>query len=233
MHVDEMGTMTVIGIVKDGSKLVTAVEACDSVLALKLVNFRLYAKPGGSSFLLNPPVDRVIIEDVPDSAKELWTRHGIRWGTFNISKGDGYVIPAGIPHEFLNRQKSLSIAWNVLPRCHDCVGTPPSTAPHTLPRYLHDHRRCSSPFQSTTCKNPYVLFLLPRLPDTRTPPFLCHPLRPHSPLHYLSLFQGERRAAVDFTTGIPQAVCHKTKLKFVCLGTLDLKFIGLHGLEDM
>jgi hypothetical protein len=138
MHLDGMGTMTAIGVVKHGMKLVTAVEACDAVFALNLVKFRLYAKPGGSSFLLNQPVDRVIFEDVPDSVKELWTRHGIRWGTFNIFKGDGYVIPAGIPHEFLNRQKSLSIAWNIFPRCDDCVSTTPSTSPQTLPRYRND-----------------------------------------------------------------------------------------------
>ena len=32
-------------------------------------------------------------------------------------QGDFYVIPAGVAHEFLNRQKALSIAWNLVPVC--------------------------------------------------------------------------------------------------------------------
>jgi hypothetical protein len=137
MHLDGMGTLTAIGIVKHGLKLVTAVEACDAVFALNLATFRLYAKPGGSPFLLNKPIDRVILADEIDSVKELWTRHGIRWGTFTISAGDAYVIPAGIPHEFLNRQKSLSIAWNIFPRREDFT-TPPSTSPLLLQRYRNN-----------------------------------------------------------------------------------------------
>ena len=41
----------------------------------------------------------------------------MRWGTFRIHKGEGYAIAAGIPHEFLNEEKALSIAWNIVPQC--------------------------------------------------------------------------------------------------------------------
>ena len=76
----------------------TAVEAFDSILAFRLAKFKLYAKPGGSTFLVNDPLDRALVGDpggnygetlemeegLFESVKELWTRHGIRWGTFQI-----------------------------------------------------------------------------------------------------------------------------------------------------
>ena len=77
----------------------TAVEAFDSILAFRLAKFKLYAKPGGSTFLVNDPLDRALVGDpggnygetlemeegLFESVKELWTRHGIRWGTFQIN----------------------------------------------------------------------------------------------------------------------------------------------------
>ena len=37
---------------------------------------------------------------------------GVRYGTFEIGAGDLYVIPAGLPHEFLNHEEDcLSVAW--------------------------------------------------------------------------------------------------------------------------
>jgi len=118
-HLDGMGTLTALGGVKCGSKMVTAVEACDAPLALHLAKFKMYAKPGGSSFLINDPVDRAMLcfEEVQSSVKDVWTRHGVRWGTFRIYKGEGYAIAAGIPHEFLNVEKALSVAWNIVPAC--------------------------------------------------------------------------------------------------------------------
>ena len=38
-------------------------------------------------------------------------------GFGSTMQGDFYVIPAGVAHEFLNRQKALSIAWNLVPVC--------------------------------------------------------------------------------------------------------------------
>lgn len=112
MHLDGMGSLVAIGGLKCGKKLVTAVEACDASLALKIAGFKSYAKPGGSSFLTNDPVDRSFSgEEESCSLKDLWTMSHVRWGTFEISAGDAYVIPAGMPHEFLNAEPSLSIAW--------------------------------------------------------------------------------------------------------------------------
>eukprot|EP00960_Hanusia_phi_P044463 756658-Hanusia_phi.AAC.4 len=118
MHLDGMGSLVAIGGLKSGKKLVTAVEACDAMLAFKIAGFKSYAKPGGSNFLTNDPVDRAFsCEDDSRSLKDLWTTSHVRWGTFEINAGDAYVIPAGIPHEFLNSEPSLSIAWNILPAC--------------------------------------------------------------------------------------------------------------------
>ena len=128
MHLDGMGTLTAVGGVKAGSKLVTCVEAADAALALRLAKFKFYAKPGGSNFIVNDPVDRaVVLDDAPtlESVKQLWTRHGVRWGTFKVLKGDGYMIPAGLPHEFLNLEKALSIAWNIVPACEEAQHSEP------------------------------------------------------------------------------------------------------------
>jgi hypothetical protein len=63
MHLDGMGTLTAIGGVKSGTKMVTAVEACDAPLAFYLAKFKLYAKPGGSAHLINDPIDRAVLDD--------------------------------------------------------------------------------------------------------------------------------------------------------------------------
>jgi len=69
---------------------------------------------------LNPVGDEAL-----QGLKQLWTRHGVRWGTFQIHKGDGYLIAAGIPHEFLNLSPALSIAWNIVPACDEEQGSEP------------------------------------------------------------------------------------------------------------
>jgi hypothetical protein len=54
---------------------VTAIEACDASRAFRLVNLKLYAKPGGSPYLINPPIDRspaVLLGETADSVKEVW-----------------------------------------------------------------------------------------------------------------------------------------------------------------
>ena len=42
-------------------------------------------------------------------------------GSGCATQGDFYVIPAGVAHEFLNRQKALSIAWNLVPVCTQTI----------------------------------------------------------------------------------------------------------------
>jgi hypothetical protein len=77
---------------------------------------------------VNDPVDRAVVSDdtpTPESVKQLWTRHGVRWGTFTVERGDGYWIPAGVPHEFLNLEKALSIAWNGVPVCKEAHHSEP------------------------------------------------------------------------------------------------------------
>ena len=108
MHTDGICTVFAAGYLKAGEKEVTAVEAEDTLFALHTVGFRPYAKPGGSEWIVNPPL-------TTDDHDE-WTRKGVRWGSFRIKAGDFYLIPAGIPHQFSNVKPSLSVAWNLLPK---------------------------------------------------------------------------------------------------------------------
>ena len=43
-----------------------------------------------------------------------WRAHQVAFGEFTLRRGDAYIIPAGVPHEFRNDAPSLSIAWNFL-----------------------------------------------------------------------------------------------------------------------
>ena len=75
IHLDGMGTLTAVGGVKGGIKVLTAIEADDASRAFLLGKFKLYAKPGGSPYLINPPIDRcpaVLLGENADSVKEVW-----------------------------------------------------------------------------------------------------------------------------------------------------------------
>jgi hypothetical protein len=70
-----MVTLTAVGGIKCGIKVVTAIEADDASRAFLLGKLKLYAKPGGSSYLINPPIDRssvVVLGENADSVKEVW-----------------------------------------------------------------------------------------------------------------------------------------------------------------
>jgi len=113
MHLDGMGTSVAAGGLKDGLKLVTAVDARDALLALKVAGFTTYAKPGGSAHIVNAPITNQI--------RRSWARLGVRFASFEVKRGDGYLIPCGIPHEFKNMEPSLSIAWNYVPHPKLCL----------------------------------------------------------------------------------------------------------------
>ena len=93
-HFDGLASFSAMGGIKDGLKSVTAVEAPDAFLALELVEFLSYAKPGGGT--VNLPITA--------AHKEVWKEHGIRHATFELRAGDFYAIPPGMPHEFVNKK---------------------------------------------------------------------------------------------------------------------------------
>ncbi|CAM9816984.1 unnamed protein product, partial [Phaeothamnion confervicola] len=107
MHMDGNGSFCAAGGLKAGRKRITCVESDDALLALRLANFTAYAKPGGSEQLVNDPTTPAV--------RAAWRQEGVRFGTFEITAGDGYVVPSSVPHEFINVEECLSVAWNFLP----------------------------------------------------------------------------------------------------------------------
>lgn len=45
---------------------------------------------------------------------------GVRYRTFPILEGDGYLVPSGTLHEFMNVVPCLSVAWNIMPHPLNC-----------------------------------------------------------------------------------------------------------------
>ena len=222
MHLDGMGTLAAVGGVKDGTKLVTAVEAADAALALRLARFKFYAKPGGSNFVVNDPIDRVAVgDDALQGLKQLWTRHGVRWGTFKIHKGEGYLIAAGIPHEFLNTEGALSIAWNIVPACDEEQEEPIPWI--LLQRALRDAEAdlvgTSGRLAAAIDHAPATVLLrqaFPKLMTTESPVICKECAQRHRNLHSLHVqAPGDAAAALD-RVGAGAHACHETSECWDC-----------------
>eukprot|EP00752_Nemacystus_decipiens_P016682 g14922.t1 len=108
-HIDGMGSSSAIGGIKAGLKSVTAFETEDCGTALAVAKFKSFAKPGGSSHVVN---DRI---DDDDTLRNRLKNAGVRYRTFPITEGEAYLIPSGCLHEFMNavpqRPGSRGGAW--------------------------------------------------------------------------------------------------------------------------
>ncbi|CAM9189572.1 unnamed protein product, partial [Ectocarpus fasciculatus] len=113
-HMDGMGSFTAIGGLKAGEKSVTAFESEDCATALAVAKFKAFAKPGGSSYVVN---DRI---DDDDTLRNRFHRAGVRFRTFPIREGEAYLVPSGALHEFMNVIPCLSVAWNIMPHPANC-----------------------------------------------------------------------------------------------------------------
>ncbi|CAM9452827.1 unnamed protein product, partial [Pylaiella littoralis] len=113
-HMDGMGSFTAIGGIKAGMKSVTAFESEDCGTALAVAKFKAFAKPGGSSYVVN---DRI---DDDDTLRNRLTNAGVRYRTFPIREGEAYLVPSGCLHEFMNVVPCLSVAWNIMPHPANC-----------------------------------------------------------------------------------------------------------------
>ncbi|CAM9581728.1 unnamed protein product, partial [Sphacelaria rigidula] len=109
-----MGSFTAIGGVKAGEKSVTAFETQDCATALAVAKFKSFAKPGGSSYVVNNRID----DDM--TLRTRLRNAGVRFRTFPIRQGDAYLVPSGSLHEFMNVVPCLSVAWNIMPHPANC-----------------------------------------------------------------------------------------------------------------
>ncbi|CAM9750798.1 unnamed protein product, partial [Ectocarpus sp. 6 AP-2014] len=113
-HMDGMGSFTAIGGLKAGEKSVTAFESEDCATALAVAKFKAFAKPGGSSYVVNDRID----DDA--TLRNRLHRAGVRYRTFPIREGEAYLVPSGCLHEFMNVIPCLSVAWNIMPHPANC-----------------------------------------------------------------------------------------------------------------
>ena len=71
LHLDGCSTYCAAGYLVTGKKSIIAVKAADSLRAMRAIGFKTYAKPSGSSHVLNPVLEQEHLNK--------WDDMGVTW----------------------------------------------------------------------------------------------------------------------------------------------------------